>query len=340
MRLMQIMAGGPAGGAEAFFERLTAGLARAGETQTVVIRRDPARAARLREAGLDPVELAFGGPLDWRTRPRIAALIRREKPEAVVAWMNRAALKTPKLGPALIGRLGGYYDLKYYRHCDHLVGNTPDIVDYMVREGWPRDRAHYLPNFVDAAPATAVPRDSLDTPDDVPLLLALGRLHPNKAFDVLIPALAQVPRAVLWLAGEGPEEKALKRLAQEQGVADRVRFLGWRQDAGALIEAADVVVVPSRKEPLGNVVLEAFARGKPVVAAGSEGPRALIADRQSGLLVPVDDADSLAAALNVVMRDGALSRRIAEGGRKTYEARFAEDNVVAAWRDFLSGVAR
>src|SRR5262249_27760205 len=157
-----------------------------------------------------------------------------------------------------VARLGGYYNLKYYRDCDHLIGNTRDIVAYLVDHGWPSERAHYLPNLVAAERAPPVPRASLDTPLGVPLALALGRLHPNKGLDTLLTALAMVPDLHFWLAGEGALRAALEGQARSLGLAARVRFLGWRDDPAALLAAADLLVSSSRREPLGNVVIEAW----------------------------------------------------------------------------------
>ena len=129
------------------------------------------------------------------------------------------------------------------------------------------------------------------------MLLALSRLHEKKGLDVLLRALAELPGCVAWIAGDGPLEADLKALAARLGVADRVRFLGWRSDRGALLKAADICVLPSRWEPFGTVMLEAWAAGTPLVAAASQGPSALIEDGGNGLLVPVDDAPALAAAI-------------------------------------------
>src|SRR6185295_10481145 len=139
------------------------------------------------------------------------------------------------------------------------------------------------------------------TPANAVLLLALSRLHEKKGLDVLLAALRDLPQCVAWLAGDGPLQKDLELLAERLGVADRVRFLGWRTDRGALLRAADVCVLPSRWEPFGTVMLEAWAAGTPLIAAASQGPSALIDDGGNGLLVPVDDAPALVAAIRRVM---------------------------------------
>ena len=110
-------------------------------------------------------------------------------------------------------------------------------------------------------------------------------------------------------------------------MADRVRFLGWRTDRGALLAAADVCVLPSRWEPFGTVMLEAWAAGTPLVAAASQGPAALISDGVNGLLVPVDDAPALAAAMGRLIADPALKARLIERGRADYLGGYTREAV-------------
>lgn len=343
MRLMQAMAGRRPGGAEGFFIRLARALGEAGLDQRLLVRRGAACVPDLRSYGLGPVELPFGGALDFRTPPRFRRAVAEFAPDVVMTWMNRASRFCPR-APAAgrrfvhVGRLGGYYNLKYYRRCDHVVANTRDIVNYVCGQGWRRARVHYLPNFVDAAPAPPVPRDSLDTPGDALLLLGLGRLHPNKGFDVLLHALAQLPDAVLWLAGTGPLGAELESLAARLGVAARVRFLGWRQDVAALLAAADVLVCPSRHEPLGNVVIEAWAHRTPVCASAAKGPAALVRDGKTGLVVPTDDADALAAAIARLTAAPDLAAELAAAGRDAFETSFSEAVVVPRYVAFLEAV--
>ncbi len=338
MRVLQAMAGGGAGGAEAFFARLCLALARAGLEQQVVVRRQAAIVGPLRAGGIAPVELPFGGWLDWRSRGRLRRQIRAFRPDIVLTWMSRATRACPSGAFVHAARLGGYYPLGNYRRCDHLIGNTNDIVDWLVRSGWPAARAHYLPNFVAAPPASPLRRADLATPDGVPLLLALGRLHRNKAFDVLLEAMANLPQAHLWLAGSGPEEDRLRRQAERLALTSRVRFLGWREDVPALLRTADILVCPSRHEPLGNVVIEAWAHGLPVVAAAAVGPAALIRDGENGLLVPIEEPKALAAALARLIAAPDLRQRVQAAGRAAYAAEFTEAAVVGRYLDFFRQV--
>ena len=165
----------------------------------------------------------------------------------------------------------------------------------------------------------------------------MGRLHKVKAHDVSLKALALLPEAYLWIAGSGPLEHELKALAQRLGVAERVRFLGWREDAAALYRAADVCLFPSRYEPLGNTVIQAWAHGAPIVAAASQGPGVLITDEEDGLLTPIDDVQALAAAARRVIEDRALAQRLSQAGLARVAGEFARAPVVARWREVFHG---
>ena len=333
MSVLHLLGTAGEGGAETYFLDLVQALAADGMPQAAAIRPNPNREAALAAAGIPTGVFRFGGPIDLLTKPKVSGFATRQEVKLALAWMNRAARHTPRGPWARIGRLGGYYNLKYYRGFDELVANTEDIADWIVNQGWPAGRVRCIPNFA-AAPPEAAPADraTLGTPAEAPLLLSMGRLHEAKAHDVTLEALAKTPEAYLWIAGVGPLEGKLKAMAAALGVADRVRFLGWRTDASALYRAADICVFPSRYEPLGNVVIQAWAHGLPVVAAASQGPAALIKDGDDGLLTPVDDAETLAANIGRLLDDPMLRIRLAQNGLARVEAEFSKTAVVAQWR--------
>jgi len=337
-KVLQVMAGAAVGGAEEFFMRLVPALARVDVEQRVTIRAHNAREAIFKSADIQTVAARFGGMLDFSTRGIVRQEVADFTPDIVMAWMSRAAHYCPAGEHVLAARLGGYYDLKYYRHCNHLIGNTEAIRSYLITEGWPEEHAWYIPNFVDDARADAIDRSSHDTPDDAPLLLALGRLHENKAFDVLIAALADIPNAYLWIAGDGPLDSALQAATHTLGVSDRVRFLGWRNDIPNLLATAELLVCPSRHEPLGNVVIEGWAHGVPVVATNSDGPRSLIHNEETGLLVPIDDADALSRSVNRLINLPEFAAELASAGYRAYQTTYTEDIVVQQYQAFFEKV--
>ncbi len=337
MSVLHLLGSRGEGGAETYFVDLVSALNAQGPEQACAIRGNAGRSRALAEAGVVTRSYPFGGPLDILTRPRIGSYAHRVGAKALVAWMNRAARHAPAGPWRRIGRLGGYYSLKYYRGFDHLVGNTRDIAEWVVAQGWPSDRVSYIPNFAEAAEQGApVDRAGLDTPEGVPLLLGMGRLHDVKAHDVSLKALALIPDAYLWIAGDGPLEDKLKAMATALGVADRVRFLGWRNDAGALYRTADVCVFPSRFEPLGNVVIQAWAHGLPVVAADSQGPGALIRHGEDGVLVPIDEPEPLADGVKAILADPMLKIRLIQNGHARVEGEFSRAAVVGEWESLFS----
>lgn len=336
MKLVHTLGASGDGGAETYFTELVGAFARGGFQQAAAMRAHAGREAALKAMGVTVSVQLFSKPFDFATAPAINKLAREFGAKVVLAWMNRAASRTPPGPYKRIGRLGGYYKLKNYQGFDALVGNTQDIADWMVREGWPKAHAHYIPNFAAEGEGAPIPRAHFATPDDAPLLLGMGRLHHSKAHDVSLRALALLPDAYLWIAGSGPDEDKLKALANELGVAPRVRFLGWRNDAPALYRSADVCVFPSRFEPLGNVVIQAWAHGLPVIAAASQGPGALIRDGADGHLIPIDNAEALAEKVRVLLADPALRQNFAAAGRARVAQEFSEATVVALWRDLFA----
>lgn len=333
MSVLHLLGTAGEGGAETYFLDLIAALADDGVKQAAAIRANSNREAALRRLDVPTGVFRFGGPVDLLTRPKLKVFAGRQDVKLALAWMNRAARHTPSGPWARIGRLGGYYSLKYYKGFEELVANTEDIADWVVSQGWPAGKVRYIPNFA-LAPPDAAPADraELHTPEDAPLLLAMGRLHDAKAHDVALEALAQIPQAYLWIAGAGPLEAKLRAMAEALGVAPRVRFLGWRNDPSALYRAADICVFPSRYEPLGNVVIQSWAHGLPVVAAASQGPSALIRNEEDGLLVPLDDPGALAEAVNRMIADPMLCIRMVQNGSERVEADFSPAAVVAQWR--------
>jgi glycosyltransferase involved in cell wall biosynthesis len=337
-RIMQVMAGAAHGGAETFFVDLVTALHEAGFPQRAVIRRNAERAAILRSAGVEVTELGFGGWFDLVTKPALRREIAAYRPDIVQTWMVRATRACPAGDFVHVGWLGGYYKPQNFRACDHVVGVTRDIVRHLGGADWPAGRAHYLPTFANYAPASPLRRADYDTPEDAPLLLALGRLHVKKGFDVLLQALCEVPKAWLWLAGEGELRGKLEEQVTRLGLGERVRFLGWRYDREALFATADLCVFPSRYEPFGTITVEAWANKTPLIAAASAGPAATIRDGADGLLVPIDDARALSAAINRVLGDPDLARSLVEGGWRRYQKDYTRESCVEKYRHLYATV--
>lgn len=338
MKILQVMAGAEQGGAEIFFNRLVLALNGSEIKQHLIIRSHKERTALFESENIPFTTAPFSGFLDFKTPNLIQASIDSFEPDIVMTWMSRASAFCPEGSFTTVARLGGYYDLKYYRKADYLVGNTRDIVSYFCKSGWPETHTRYLPNFAPLPQGVAVSREQFSTPKDAPLILSLGRFHADKAFDILIPALSEVPHAYLWLGGDGDEEPKLRALAKKYRVEERIRFLGWQQDTTPLFLAADVYACPSRVEPLGNVVIEAWSHRCPVVAAASSGPAGLIDHEQTGLLCDIDDVSGLAYQLRKLIKSKDMQNKLSDNAFQMYEENFSKERVVHNYRNFFEDI--
>lgn len=342
MRVLHAIAGAEFGGAETIAQDTIAALAEAGVEQRVVARPWPIAAARFKAAGVPLTPFRFSS---WNRLAGGGAAIRREaetfRADIIQGWMSRAASFVPADLPCpAAGWFGGYYSLKYYRHCDFHFGMTGDIVAYLVKSGVPANRAFEIHSFGTLPDAPAADRAALTTPADAPLLLVMSRLHEKKGIDTILTALAQCPGVYLWVAGEGPERAKYEALCRRLGLDARVRFLGWRTDRTALYRAADIVALPSRYEPFGTVITEAWASRRPLVATRAAGASAYVHDGIDGLLVPIDDVAALATAIGRLASDAALRDRLVAGGWDAYLAGFTKDAVVKSLLDAYETMKR
>ncbi|HZV21705.1 MAG TPA: glycosyltransferase, partial [Hyphomicrobiales bacterium] len=209
------------GGAETYACDVIERLHAAGVDQCVVMHESAQRFRGLQALGIRMVASPLRIPFVPIQRRMIARLIETEKPDIVHTWMRRAAGLVPKGKGLVIGWFGGYYDPRHFQNCEHIVGVTRDIAAHMVKNGVPPHRAHYIPTFPVIAPAPPVDRAALHTPQDAKVLLTLSRLHQKKGLDILLHALKGLPDCFAWIAGDGPLQSNLERLAADLGVTGR-----------------------------------------------------------------------------------------------------------------------
>lgn len=320
---------GKEGGAERFFVSLAQALAERGVEQKFVIRPNRSWRGALAPHG-EIIEnnfrrLSISGMLLPR---RIRRLTEVWQPHAMMSWMTRAARLMPDTpGLVRLTRLGDYPEtLEDFARTDLLVANTPGIAAHCEGMGWSKP-VKVISNFVRQIEVDPVDRALHDTPEGAFLIGASGRFVDRKGFDVILRAVAQVPGAWLWLAGSGKGEPGLRQLAEDLGIAERVRFLGWLDEPMHAMAACDAYVMASRHEPLGNVILEAWHAGVPVVSTRAEGPSWFATDGENALLVDIGAPDQMADALRRLAGDVDLRARLRAGARATLNARFTRDSV-------------
>ncbi len=214
-----------------------------------------------------------------------------------------------------------------YRYADRVTVNSPGAIEALGRLV-PVGRLLFTPNPIPTA--TVGPRASLQEPT----ILAVGRLHRQKGFDVLLNAFARVQSHGwrLVFVGEGSDREKLEAQAQALGIAGRVRFEGVVNDPAPYYRAADIFVLPSRHEGTPNALTEAMAFGLPVIVSdGSPGPLSLVENGTNGLVTPVENVPALTEALERLMADAGERARLGAAARTAMAGRRARDEAFALW---------
>ena len=210
---------------------------------------------------------------------------------------------------------------------DRYIAVSRDVADELVgRFGWPAAKVQVGYNAVEidrfGAPAPPGLREQIGGDVARPLVLTPARLDEQKGHPVLLHAAAELLGVDFVLAGEGPERASLEALAAELGIAERVHFLGYRDDIPQLLAACDIFALPSLYEGSSLAVLEAMAARRPVVSSAIGGTDELIDDGVDGLLVAPGDAAGLASALRRLINDAELLQAFAQRARERVERDF------------------
>jgi glycosyltransferase involved in cell wall biosynthesis len=365
IRVLQVIPTLDRSGAEKQMVLLAAGLPRDRFAVEVaaLTRLGPLEGA-LREAGVPVTLVGKRGKLDLFALRRLAGLMKAGRFDVVNTWIFAAnvygriaarmagvpVVVTSEMAVDLWKRPAELrVDRWLARWTTRVVGNSDAVVRFYREAGVPEGKLERIYSGIGPeGPVTrgrGAVRAELATPDDAPVLLFVGRLAPQKGVDVLLRALDLLqhvePRVVTWVAGEGPERARLEATARAFTLLPegRVRFVGHREDVPDLIEAADVLVLPSRYEGLPNVVLEAMQRSRPVVATAAPGTDEVVEGGVTGVLVPVDDAQALARELRDLVRDPARRVRLGEAGRERAGREFGLDAMIGGYAELYERLA-
>lgn len=227
-----------------------------------------------------------------------------------------------------------YYKIDRFclKRYERVYCVSPDLVEACRAAGVMERKLMLLENGIDTAEysrrsGVSEAKAELHLPADQLHVGAVGRLEPEKAFDLLIRAVHQLNAGGvgcrLTVVGEGHDRPRLEALVTELGLDDRVSLPGWQSDVRRWFEAMDVFALSSRREGLPNVLLEAMALGVPCVATNIAGIPRLIEDRVSGRLIPPDDLPALVGALDDLLTSQTARVKYQTAGRSTIEARYS-----------------
>jgi glycosyltransferase involved in cell wall biosynthesis len=275
----------------------------------------------IRDVAADIVHANLASPWSCQYCIAAATLARRPRIVAVYQLAVRPISKRQRLMKLLTAR-------RVDRHVG--VGDrTSREVEALV--GLPHGSVQTIHNGVPDESHEPLPR-----PRPGPVVGSVGRLEHQKGFDTLIRALSEVEGAQLVLLGEGHERAALEHLSRSVGVADRVIWAGWSDDARRYLTTFDVFALPSRFEGFPLAVLEALLARSAVVAADVGSVPEVVRDGETGLLVPPEDPVALARAIRRLLADARLRRRLGEQGRQLVLERFTAAHMTHAFESLYA----
>ena len=243
----------------------------------------------------------------------------------------------------------------FLRWANVLIANSRAVADSYAQYVSKDQRVEIIYNGVDIEQFRpergCSSRSRFNISDDEVVIGQIVQITPNKGQDIFIRALAKIipthPNVRALIIGDTVIDDSkwfledLKQLVQELGLADKVIFTGFVEDIAEVYRCLDLVVLPSRLEGFGRTLIEGMAMAKPVVATNSGGPREIVVEGETGLLVPYGDSDALAAAILRIVNDPQLAKEFGANGRQRVEEQFSiEKNVRETEQVYMSLLSR
>jgi glycosyltransferase involved in cell wall biosynthesis len=304
------------------------------------------------------------GPLDWRILPRLLQLCRKYR---VAIWhghdykSNLLGLILRRFWPmGLVTTVHGWVHHTsrtplYYaidRFClpryDRVIAVSEDLRQRCLECGVKPERCLLIENAIDTEEfrrnsGVADAKNGLGLNCSGFTIGAVGRLSPEKGFDILVRAIAAIRErgneATLLLVGEGEQQSVLEDLAAQLGIREKLQLVGFQSDVRPYYQAMDAFALSSLREGLPNVILEAMALETPVVATRIAGVPRVIEDERNGLLIAPGSMEELAAALTRLNNDVGLRLRLGQAGRQTIVERYSftrrMEKIAAVYDDLL-----
>jgi len=290
-------------------------------------------------------------PFAWR---RLRRLIADVGPDVLHTWLfaansygRLAAGKKPPFPIVVSERCVDswksgwqlWLDRRLISRTSRLVGNSQSVADFYRNLGYPAERLAVIHNGIDLPATDSVNRDDLRRELAIPsgslVVGYIGRLARQKLIMDLIWAFELIRvmegEAYFVIAGDGPERAQLEQFAHKLKIAERVRFLGHRDDAARLLPALDLFWLASDFEGLSNSLMEAMAAGLPVVASDIPPNRELVVHGETGYLAPVGDRVAFAQLGQRLLLDRELAQHLGQAGRNRIASHFTTANMVQSY---------
>lgn len=335
-------------GTAQFFIHLARGLRGMGQQVLAIDRENSAALHALEHDEIERLHLPLAGPGDLWSAFRIKRIAAQLQPCIVQTYLGPATHLTRvsrKSGVVHIARVGGYDAIdRGYHHAHAWVGSSKGICDYMIKSGLPAERIHHIGNLVPIAGRQTKNtrlslREQYGIGKDQFVIFAQGRLVESKGIDVLLRAFARLPEEIggrpllLVIVGDGPEEAALKKLAEDIGLVNRVLW-ARPSDPQNFLAVSDLAVCPAREDTQGKAILDAWSYGLPVVSTATQSAKELIQHEISGLLAQPCYPASLAAHMkSAIVATVAVRASLGRTGEGILRHQFSPETVVSAYID-------
>jgi glycosyltransferase involved in cell wall biosynthesis len=316
--------------------------------------------------GIESYLIPCNGQIDRKAIKSIRELVQRTGADVVHAHGYKADiyafLALRGSGVSLVSTCHTWYDndpkVFFYGVLDRLilrgyarvVAVSEDVRQRLVKSGVMANKVSIIRNGIDLRPfdrASAVVKDELGWSAG-PLIGLVGRLSVEKGVDIFLHAAARVfahcPETKFVVAGDGPDRAALDTLIDKLGIRDHVRMLGRCDDMPALYASLDIMVSASRREGLPIAILEGMASRLPLVATAVGEVPTVIRDGRTGVLVPAEDPELLAAAIIELLGDPAKRERLGSAARQLVEDEFSAermtDDYLRVYEDAIAAAAK
>lgn len=351
MKILMILHSQICGGAEVHARLLMTGLQARGHEIIYAGPRGSWLATQAAADGIEVLRVPLSGVFDVYSLARLVQKAIAADVDLVHGHLVRgthyATLAARFSGRPSVATAHATNSYKRFHRVDRVVAVSAAVRDFLVAHGVQPARVHTIhhgvPDHAGRRAQRAAVRAGLGLAEGDQALCMVARFVRDKGQDLLVEAVQRLGRDDLRLffigETEGDWYRQIRSQVEAARLAERVHFLGHREDVPDLLGAMDLFLAPSRREALSLSIIEAAAMSLPVVAARVGGIPEVIVDRQTGLLVPVDDSPALAEAIGQLLDDPALAERLARAGRERYLRQFSLDAMLdgheAVYREAL-----
>jgi glycosyltransferase involved in cell wall biosynthesis len=341
-RVLQVITPSHMSGAETQVCRLTRQMRARGHDMRVLVKHDSSALAEMQSRLSDVEPARIGGKANVLAVPALIRASKRHKAELLQSNLSTASWWCGWAemfgGPKTIGHVHGFTSARWHRRQSHLLAVSGAVRDDLIEQGISGDRITVLHNALSAEEFRPT-RDPLDVRAEfgadakTPVVGTFAHLSEKKGYRELFGAMPRIlksaPTTQFWIMGAGGLRDELEQTARAGGFFNSVRFAGFRRDSADVMNAIDVLALPSRREPCALVYVEAALLAKPIVACRAGGAPESVADGETGILVPVNDSLAIAEATLAMLENRDVARRMGQAGHDRALAIFSWSKFIA-----------